>query len=66
MARILPKYAVVESQYRDQPLQEQAAFEDRLIAVYTALLQYASEAKKGLYKSIPGKVHFAEVVMCRY
>lgn len=54
MAEILPKYAVVEAQYRDWPLQEQAAFEARIVAVYSALLLYAAEAKKGLDKSISG------------
>lgn len=54
MAKILPKYAVVEAQYRDWPLQEQAAFEGRIVAVYSALLLYAAEVKKGLDKSFAG------------
>lgn len=54
MTRILTKYAVVEVQYRDWPIQEQTAFEDRVIAVYSALLLYVAEAKKGLDKSMTG------------
>ena len=54
MAKILPKYAVVEDQYRDWPLQEQVAFEDRIVAVYSALLLYAAEAKKELDKPVAG------------
>ena len=45
MTAILPKYAIIESQYRDQPAQEQAAFEDRILDLYAALLRYAAHIK---------------------
>ena len=54
MAKILAKYAIIETQYRDWALQEEAAFEDRLVAVYNALLLYAVEAKNELHKSVAG------------
>jgi hypothetical protein len=54
MAKILPKYAIVEAQYRDRPLQEQGALEERIVNVYSALLQYTAEAQKGLNQSIAG------------
>jgi hypothetical protein len=54
MSQMLSKYAIVEAQYRDWQLQEQAAFEDRLVAMYIALLQYATDAKLELDKSLAG------------
>jgi hypothetical protein len=48
MARLLPKYAVVEAHYRDWKTDRQKEFEDRIVDVYTAILRYAGEAKKGL------------------
>jgi hypothetical protein len=54
MSQMLSKYAIVEAQYRDWQLQEQVAFEDRLIEVYTALLRYAVDAKLELDKSLAG------------
>lgn len=55
MTAILPKYAIIESQYRDQPTQEQAAFENRILDLYADLLRYAAHIKAKENHSSAGK-----------
>lgn len=43
LSRLLPKYAIVESQYLDWKTDKQKTFEDLIIEVYAALLRYAAE-----------------------
>ena len=54
MAKILPKYAVVEAHYRDRLTQEHRAFENRVQDVYVAILEYAAEVRKELNTSVAG------------
>lgn len=64
MARLLPKYAVVEAHYRDWKTDRQNDFEDRIVDVYGAILQYAGEAKKGLGISKAGKRYRMLLKLC--
>ncbi|KAH8657654.1 hypothetical protein BX600DRAFT_499745 [Xylariales sp. PMI_506] len=56
LARYLPKYAILEDQYRDRQTQEQNAFEDQIKQVYAAILKYSACVQKELSRSVVGRI----------
>ena len=64
MARFLPKYAIIEDQYRDRSTQEQNGFEDFIQAVYVAILKYAACVQKELSQSVAGDMLSSSLSTC--
>ena len=55
LAKLLPKYFVVEEHYLDWKINQQAAFRGSIISVYTALLRFAYKINKELGLEFRGK-----------
>ena len=58
IARFLPRYAIIEAHYRDEPTLEQTAFENQIEHVYAAILRFAACVQKELNRSVAGTFSF--------
>ncbi len=45
LARILARYANIEAHYRDAKIPNQEHFEDGIVSIYVAVLQYSARVK---------------------